>query len=291
MLHRQKARVRKTVLKLLVPSAASRVETEEATASAPARRSSVRRRRRGRNVIANAPSGGRAAAMSLAATSLAVIGPTAIGRGRRAERQRARRHSRATPREEPPRPGRASASDRNVRQRGQRSAAPKAPTSAPAGGFADNVPAFLRRPTRARKGPQRIVFPSPGPLPIPQRCFISTLLPKEFHSPIHSFADCVCAVRSSARFSARRNGTAQIGVKHLPQRSIVFLWINPPLPNFFIGEDYGSPCVWRHPTMQHHRLPLTPPQRQPRDLGPEDDLDPLWLRSTKSSSAASRARC
>lgn len=26
--------------------------------------------------------------------------------------------------------------------------------------------------------------------------------------------------------------------------------------------------------MQHHRVPLTPPQRQPRDLGPEDGNDP-----------------
>ncbi len=86
-LHRQKARVRKTVLRPLAQSVASRLTSKRLRPRRLA--ASLLRRRLGPRVTVSGPSGGPAAAMNLAATSLAVIGHTVIGTGRRAEWQRA----------------------------------------------------------------------------------------------------------------------------------------------------------------------------------------------------------
>ena len=123
-LHRQKARVRKTVLRLLVQSAASPLKLKKLR---PPRRlaPSVRRRRPGPHVTVNGPSGGLAAAMNLAVTSLVVIGDRVIGHKPTRRMATGIAAIASNPVNRPARRPHPSAS-RNVRRREQRSGAPTA---------------------------------------------------------------------------------------------------------------------------------------------------------------------
>ena len=145
-LHRQKARVRKTVLRPLVQSAASRSRRKRLRLRHLA--ASVLRRRPGPRVTVSGPSGDLAAAMNLAATSLVASGhsdgradaPNGNGHRSNSEQPREETRTQAAPQRAPER-----APERATKRRAESA------TSAPAGGFADNVPAFLRRPTRTVK--------------------------------------------------------------------------------------------------------------------------------------------
>jgi hypothetical protein len=124
-LHRQKARVRKTVLRLLVQNAASRLKLKRLRPPQPLAPSALRRRP-GPRVTVSGPSGDLAAAMNLAVTSLVVTGHTVIGHRPTRRMATGIAAIASNPVKRPARRPHPSAS-RNVHRRGrQRSGAPKA---------------------------------------------------------------------------------------------------------------------------------------------------------------------